>query len=238
MRIERVGRSQARIGGGSDGNGGGHGPIVVLLHGFGAPADDLVSLWPLIDAPAGTRFVCPEGPLSVQGGYGDARAWWMIDLDALQRDQAAGRPRDLSREIPKGLAEARGALIALVNEVERRLGGVPNKTVLGGFSQGAMLALDVALRTDRPWAGLILLSGTMLAKQEWIPLMPKRRGLRVLQSHGHADPLLPFLFAEQLRALMVQAGLSVEWVPFRGGHEIPESALNRLGAFIRHAVAG
>jgi phospholipase/carboxylesterase len=237
MRQERFGGLQVRIVGGSDGKGGGDGPVVVLLHGFGAPGDDLISLWHVLDAPGGTRFVFPEGPLSLSLGFGESRAWWMIDMERLNRDIAAGRLRDLSRDVPKGLAEARQRLIVLLDEVERRLGANPKKTILGGFSQGAMLSCDVALRTDRPLAALVLMSGTLLAKEEWVPLMPKRKGLRVLQSHGKADPLLPFSLAEQLRDLLSQAGLAVEWVSFRGGHEIPEAVLTRLGNFIRRAVA-
>ena len=237
MRQERLGGLQVRIFGGSDGKGGGDGPVVILLHGFGAPGDDLVSLWQVLDAPRGTRFVFPEGPLSLSLGFGESRAWWMIDMERLNRDIAAGRLRDLSRDVPKGLAEARRRLIALLDDVERRLGANPNKTILGGFSQGAMLSCDVALRTERPLAALVLMSGTLLAKEEWVPLMPKRKGLRVLQSHGSADPLLPFSLAEQLRELLSQAGLAVEWVSFRGGHEIPEIVVKQLGAFIRQVVA-
>ena len=237
MRLERLGGLQVRITGGTDGKGGGNGPVVVLLHGFGAPGDDLVSLGPALDAPIGTRFVFPEGPLSLSMGFGESRAWWMIDLEKLNRDLATGRPRDASRETPKGLAEARGMVVALLDELPRRLNADPKKIVLGGFSQGAMLSCDIALRTDRPFAGLVLLSGTLLSRNEWVPLMPKRKGLRVLQSHGNADPLLPFFLAEQLRDYLTQAGLSVEWIGFRGKHEIPEAVLAKLGTFLRETLA-
>ncbi len=237
MRQERFGGLQVRIVGGSDGKGGGDGPVVVLLHGFGAPGDDLVSLWQVLEAPRGTRFVFPEGPLSLSLGFGDSRAWWLIDMARLNRDIAEGRLRDLSRNVPKGLTLARQHVIGLLGDVERRLGANPKTTILGGFSQGAMLACDVVLRTERPFAALVMMSGTLLAKAEWVPLMPKRKGLRVLQSHGSADPLLPFSLAEQLRELLSQAGLAVEWVSFRGGHEIPEIVVKRLGAFLNQVVA-
>lgn len=237
MRLERLGGLQVRLTGGSDGRGGGDGPVVVLLHGFGAPGDDLVTLWPALNVPRGTRFLFPEGPLSLRMGYGESRAWWMLDLERRNREIAAGRARDLSREVPNGLTEARERMIALLDEAERRLGVDPKQLVLGGFSQGAMLACDLVLRTDRPFAGLAILSGTLIAKEEWVPLMAKRRGLLVLQSHGSQDPLLPLFLAEQLRDLFVQAGLAVEWVGFRGAHEIPDLVLGRLGAFIRKALA-
>lgn len=229
--IERLGGLQVRLTGGTDGRGSGDGPVVVLLHGWGAPGDDLVPLGQEIDAPRGTRYVFPEAPLSLQMGFGDSRAWWMLDLEKRQREIAAGRARDLSRKVPDGLAEARAKVIALLDELERRLG--VKQPVLGGFSQGAMLACDVALHHSKPLAGLVMLSGTLLAADEWTPLMPKRKGLQVFQSHGSVDPLLPSFMAESLRDLLTQAGLSVEWVGFRGGHEIPGVVLDKLGAFLR-----
>lgn len=238
MRQDTIGGLTVRVAGGTDGHGSGTGPLVILLHGFGAPGDDLVPLWPYLDAPRGTRFVFPVGPLSLPMGFGESRAWWMLDLDRLTKDREAGRPRDLSHEVPKGLPEARAQLLTFLQDLDRRLGAGPAQTVLGGFSQGAMLACDVALRNPRPLAGLVLLSGTLVSQREWEPLMPKRKGLRVLQSHGTQDPLLPYGQAERLRDLLTGAGMVVDWISFRGGHEIPDTVLNRLGTFLRTALAG
>jgi phospholipase/carboxylesterase len=99
-----------------------------------------------------------------------------------------------------------------------------------------MLASEVALRAERPLAGLVVLSGALLAADEWTPLMAKRKGLRVFQSHGNADPLLPLFTAELLRDRLVQAGLMVEWVGFEGGHEIPSLVLDRLSRFLRSVL--
>jgi phospholipase/carboxylesterase len=236
MRQERFGGLSLHIVGGTDGKGNGNGPVVILLHGFGAPGDDLVSLADVLNVPAGTRFVFPEGPLSLSFGPRDARAWWLIDMARIAADQAAGRIRDLSNEIPKGLAPARETMLAFLKEVERKLDADPRTTILGGFSQGAMLSCDVMLRTAQPYAGLIQLSGTLLAAQEWGPLLQKRKGLPVFQSHGMQDELLPYVGAERLRDTLTHAGLSVEWHSFRGGHEIPRSILQRLGPFITKAV--
>lgn len=237
MRMERLGGLQCRVAGGNDGKGGGEGPAVILLHGFGAPGDDLVPLWQEIAAPTDTRFLFPVAPLSLNFGA-DARAWWMLDIERRNREIAAGRGRDLSREVPKGLAEARERVVTLLEDVERRLNVPPRRTVLGGFSQGAMLACDVALRMERALAGLVLLSCSLLAQDEWVPLMPRRRGLPVLQSHGTADPILPAFMAEQLRDLLIKAGVAVQWVGFRGGHEIPRGVLERLGVYLRQVVPG
>ena len=236
MREEHIGGLRTRITGGTDGKGGGRGPLVLLLHGFGAPGDDLVSLADDLTVPTGTRFVFPEGPLSLSFGPRDARAWWLIDMARIAADQAAGRVRDLSQDIPKGLAPVREKMLAFLKEVEHTFGADPRKTVLGGFSQGAMLSCDVMLHSDRPYAGLVQLSGNALAQPLWGPLMPKRKGLPVFQSHGMQDEILPYVGAERLREVLLHAGLSVEWHSFRGGHEIPRAVLQRLGLFITKVV--
>jgi phospholipase/carboxylesterase len=225
MRLERLGPLDAVT------TGDGDGLVCVLLHGFGAPGTDLVGLADYFRAPPGTRWVFPAAPIEMGGLYGEGRAWWMIDLMRLERELMSGNPAARAAEVPDGLAEARAAVIALLDELRAR--GVPDdQVVLGGFSQGAMLSLDVALHTERAFAGLVLMSGTLIAQSEWTPRMAARRGLRVFQSHGQRDPLLPFAVAEELRDLMRGAGLEVTWVPFRGQHEIPPPVVVAAGEFL------
>jgi phospholipase/carboxylesterase len=224
-----------RLAGGVDREGGGEGPLIVLLHGFGAPGDDLVPFWRVLDAPPGTRWAFPAAPFALEGqGQHDSRAWWMIDIERRLTAAERGELDALSQEVPPGLADARARITAFLDAIESRL--KPSKTVLGGFSQGAMLACDVALNTDRPLAGIALLSGTLLAAREWAPLASRRRGLPVFQSHGMRDPLLPFAYAEKLRDLLQGGGLDVTWAPFRGGHEIPDGVMRALGQWIRSVL--
>lgn len=211
--------------------GSGDGPVVLLLHGFGAPGDDLVSLADVLDVPAGTRFVFPAAPISLgPAGLWDSRAWWMLDMDAVERAIATGVPRDQSREEPEGLAAARELVLAIIEDLQ------PPQLILGGFSQGAMLSLDVALRTDIPLAGLILWSGTLLCEHLWAPRMPARAGLPTLIAHGRQDHLLPFHAADRLQGMLASAGLDVDWLPFDGEHTIPPAVVDRTNAFL-HKLA-
>lgn len=211
---------------------------VVLAHGYGAPGDDLAGLAGMIDAPPGTTFLFPEAPHALGdllGGemalYGDARAWWMIDIARLERAMRTGELRDLTREIPEGLADAREAFVAMLDALERE--GTPSsRTVIGGFSQGSMLSLDVALRDARPLAGLVVLSGTLLAEGEWVPRMSSRRALPVFQSHGTEDPILPYAIAERLRRELDGAGVDVTFRSFEGGHGIPPQVMRDLGTWL------
>lgn len=237
MRTDKLGGLTVRITGGTDGKGGGGGPLTVLLHGFGAPGDDLVALSEYLSVPAGARFVFPVAPITIPMGFGDSRAWWMIDMARIQAERAAGTIRDMSNEIPRGLPEARERMKGLLDDIQNKLGVDPKHTILGGFSQGAMLACDALVHSTQPYAGLIQLSGTLVAKQEWGPSLAKRKGLPVFQSHGTEDPILSYVMAERLRDVFLQAGAKVVWHPFRGGHEIPEPVLRRLGAFITKIFA-
>lgn len=237
MESRQFGSLRARVVGGSDGKGGGQGPVVVLLHGFGAPGTDLVPLHQVFGISDEVRWVFPEAPLDLASlGFGSgARAWWMIDMAALEQAQMTGEIRDRSQDIPEGLAPAREAVIELLDCVEREL--QPSKLVLGGFSQGAMVSMDVALHDERPLAGLILLSGTLLAESEWKPRMAARKGLPVLQSHGRQDPLLPFSIAERLEKLMREAGMENSFVGFDGGHDIPRATLEEMQRFFDRVLA-
>jgi phospholipase/carboxylesterase len=237
MRQQRLGPLDVTITGGADREGGGEGPLVVLLHGFGAPGTDLVPLWRAIDVPRDVRFAFPAAPLTLPSmGFGmESRAWWMIDVLELERAIAEGRQRDLNKGTPVGLVEAREKVLEMLDALDRELS--PSALVLGGFSQGAMLSLDVALHSDRALAGLVQWSGTLLDEDGWVPRMGARKGLPVLQSHGRMDPLLPFSLAQALRQHLVASGLDVEFLEFNGGHEIPGRVLDRFGAFLATHLA-
>jgi phospholipase/carboxylesterase len=219
--------------------GADRGALVVFLHGFGAAGDDLVPLAKVLRVPDSTWFAFPEAPLALPPpyGFGEARAWWLLDFDKLDRVVASGRPRDLSDEVPEALPEARARVVALLGELERELEVPAERTVLGGFSQGAMLACDVALHSDRPLAGLVLMSGNLLAAERWVPRMPARAGMPVFQSHGTEDPLLPLSGAERLRDELTQAGLTVDWLQFVGGHGIPPQVVEAVGGFLTRVLA-
>lgn len=233
MRDVTLGGLRVRITDGDDG-----GPLVVLLHGFGAPGDDLVPLADALDVPPGTRFAFPEAPLELPPafGMGNSRAWWMIDFGKREQVMSGGGLPDLSREVPEALPGARALVIAMLEALQQDVGAPPERTVLGGFSQGAMLSCDVALHTERPFAGLLLLSGNLLAEAEWGPRMAARAGLPVFQSHGSEDPLLPYVGAKRLHDALVAAGLAAELVSFRGGHEIPPDVVDGTERFLRRVL--
>lgn len=203
---------------------------VVLMHGYGAPGDDLVGLAGAIDAPPGTTFLFPEAPSILMG---DARMWWPIDVGRFQRAMMRGTLDEVMQDVPEGIAASRDKVIAMLDAIEQETKTPGDRIVLGGFSQGSMLALDVALRNRRPLAGLLVMSGTLIAAAEWLPLMAARKELPVFQSHGTEDPILPYPIAERLRDALKAAGLRVSFESFDGGHGIPPSVMRDVGAWLR-----
>ena len=229
-----MGPLTVRISGGTDGRGGGDGAMVVLMHGFGAPGTDLVGLQQVLDAPEGTRFVFPEAPIALPMPMLQARAWWEIDIERIQRAMMTGSLRDVRKEEPAGIIDARNAVFSTLDALEAALS--PSKVVLGGFSQGAILTLDVALHSDRPFAGLVLFSGSFMAERIWRPKMPNRAGLPVFQSHGMMDPVLPYALATELHDALKEAGLRATFTAFAGMHEIGAPAIGEVNRFLQSVL--
>jgi phospholipase/carboxylesterase len=216
--------------------GRGDGPAILLCHGFGAPGDDLVPLARAVDAGAGVRWFFPEAPIAL--GWG-GRAWWEIDLARIQVLALRGQRRVLAGETPPDLGATREALEATIAELERSFGVRREALVIGGFSQGAMLATEIALHADRPFAGLAVLSGNLVSEDRWAEAArTSGPSIHALLTHGRNDPLLPFEGAEALRDLLTGAGADVDWLAHAGQHEIPQPVLARLGSFARKRLGG
>ncbi len=212
--------------------------LVVLCHGYGAPGSDLVGVvgeWvQLLESDASRfRFLCPIAPHSLaELGMPDGRAWWPLNMARMMEAIQARRFDALHDETPPGLDESRAALSSLIvaarEELAQQNGCSPDAIALalGGFSQGAMLSMDTALRGD---AGvpdyLMQFSGTVICQPLWKPLLQRLADTRVYQSHGTMDQILPFSSAERLRDLLSAAGIEAQFHAFDGPHTIDRDAV-------------
>jgi phospholipase/carboxylesterase len=200
------------------------GTAIVLLHGWGASGDDLVPLAEVLASPR-ARFFVPAAPLPEMGG----RAWW--HLDAKDRPQHA-----CDGEMPAGyqpnrqVSAVRTAIRSVLRTIRARY--APDTLVLGGFSQGGMLSLDVALAADPPVDRVLVLSGSLLADSLAGLSASRPSRPRVFMSHGRRDHMLPFQGADQARATLERHGFDVTWHPFDGDHEIPSSVVQHVREFL------
>jgi phospholipase/carboxylesterase len=206
--------------------------VVVLLHGFAMTPDDLAPFAKLLGEDI--VVLLPRGGILVPPGTLDrtqaTHTWWPVDSQARAEAMRRG-PRDLSENLPHGTVDARERLEVFVEGVRRHM--LPTTLIVGGFSQGAMLALDWMLERGPAVDGLILLSGSRIRAAAWEPLWDRVAGKRVYQSHGMADPDLSFEAALGLRDRLMAHGAHVDWRPFAGGHEMPLFVWRTLRRFLR-----
>jgi phospholipase/carboxylesterase len=122
---------------------------------------------------------------------------------------------------PETFASAFAALAGFHDELWRRTGLGPERTVLAGFSMGAVMSYSLGLGPGRPApAGIMALSGFMPHIEGWEPDLGSRRGLPVFVAHGRQDRIIPVEFAREAVERLAGAGLGVEYHESDAGHHI------------------
>lgn len=197
---------------------------IVFFHGYGANMQDLFPLWQMWDNGK-FNWYFPNGVLPLPMGYYEGRAWFSIDMEALDRAIRSGEFRDMANSIPPELDHTLKQQELFLTELSKK----HKKIIIGGFSQGAMCASHLALNPNLKLEGVVLLSGNLLAEEKF----PKAaKGIPFYQSHGTRDPILPLkgaqLLETKLRELNFQGQLSV----FEGGHEIPMKVITEVKSFL------
>ena len=180
---------------------------LVLLHGWGADAHDLLDLGEMLVGPE-LSVVALQAPEAHPLGVG--RQWYGL------------QPIDWS-QLPAARA-------ALRQRLERLASSVPlGRTVVLGFSQGGAMALDVA--SGLPVAGIVACSG--YPHEGWLPQATAAQPLPpVLLSHGQQDPVVPFAASEEARKRLISGGGSAQLLPFEGGHTIDPAVLPSIANFV------
>jgi phospholipase/carboxylesterase len=211
-------------------------PLVIFLHGFGMLPSDIAPFAAAVRG-SGTACLFPRGTLTVEasaaGRAEPTATWWPVNVAARARAAASG-PTDLSQYSPPGVQEAFATLDAIVDAAREQLR--PSHLIVGGFSQGAMLAIEWQLQAAIRANALAVMSGTLIRAAVWEPRLPSFRGMPIFQSHGERDPDLGFDAALRLRDLFLSHGASVRWQPFDGGHEMTLAAWRAFRAFIREVT--
>ncbi len=218
--------------------------VVILCHGFGAPGTDLVSLGgELLDrvrermkaADLDLRFIFPAAPLALDPVF-DSRAWWMIDIEKIQRLSETGEMREMRKESPSELPACREMINEVIEFAKAEYDVPASRIAIGGFSQGAMLSTDVALHCEPALGGLIVWSGALICESDWKTAADDQEKMAIAQSHGTIDPILPFAGAKYLHEMLMGKGHAVDFVEFRGQHAIPGPAVEMAVDLIEKVV--
>jgi phospholipase/carboxylesterase len=193
--------------------------LLVLHHGRGSDEADLLGLADVLDPGRRLHVASPRAPLELPGwpGY----HWYVVprvgypDHDTFHASYAS--------------------LASFHDELWKRTGVGPERTVLGGFSMGSVMSYSLGLGAGRPTpAGILAFSGFVPTVDGWSPSFEGRESLRVFVAHGRHDPIMDVEFARQARELLEQGGLQVEYHESDAAHNIdPEhvpAAVGWLGA--------
>lgn len=191
---------------------------LVLFHGRGADEHDLFPLLEFLDPERRLLGVTPRGPLSLPPG---GAHWYAL--------QQVGYPD-------------RDTFLATYAEVGAWLDGFLEKrgishsaTVLGGFSQGAVMAYSFGLGDGRPRpAALIALSGFIPTVEGFELDLSEIPPVAI--GHGTYDPIIPVEFGRQARKILEEAGASVLYREYPLPHAIDPQFLMELRSWLGQAL--
>jgi phospholipase/carboxylesterase len=196
--------------------------LIVILHGWGANAQDVAALASFLDLPH-YHFLFPNAPFPFPHAPA-GRMWY----DFPENYGAMGSPAFY--EQPE-LVESRNQLMKWLLSLEQSTGIPLERTILGGFSQGGAMTLDVGLTL--PLAALMVLSGYFHAPSrilEQVSTSPP-----ILMVHGRQDQVVPLAASHQARNGLLALKRSVQYHELDMGHEIPPIVFSLMQSFIEES---
>ena len=195
---------------------------LVLLHGRGTDQHDLFPLLDALDPQRRLIGIAPGAPLTNVAPGG--RHWYVV--------RRVGYPD------PETFHATYELLTRFLDETLAAHGVSWGRTVIGGFSMGAVMSYAVSLGARRPSpAGILAMSGFVPVVEGWEPQLEGRDGLPVLIHHGRLDPVIDVEFGRRARELLVAGGLDVTYVESDAGHWVPPDLQPRAASFVESALA-
>ena len=195
-------------------------PCVLFFHGYGARAEDL-SGFHTLELPVSCRWIFPNGFLKLETLYGgfNGRAWFPLKRDDTGLYETPNSVQYLNKHCQQLLK-----FIQSLHLDSRQI-------ILGGFSQGAIMALNLALRMNPPPLALIVMSGVLFPSDILYNKNFSCFG-SFFQCHGKKDPLLLYSEAKKVCDFLQSLKWHGQFVCFDGGHEIPHAVLLQIQEFM------
>lgn len=197
--------------------------LLVLLHGYGADETDLGALLTYLDPDGKFVAVMPRGPLAAPGAPG--YSWFPIGTDGVD-----GPAFDATLDL----------LDEFVDEQCAELGLAREAAIFGGFSQGAGLALSLAIRSTaraRP-AGVLAMSPLVPAGDGLDIDWEAARTIPVLLQHGTEDPMIPVAQARHLASVLHDHDVPLVYREYPMGHQVALESVHDAHEWMRRVVDG
>ena len=193
---------------------------LVLLHGRGTSELDLVPLLDELDPERRLVGVTPRGPLSLPPG---GAHWYAV--------------RRIGYPDPGTFDATYGLLSSWIDALGDELGVPIARTVIGGFSQGAVMSYALGLGRGRPApAGIIALSGFMPTVEGFALDLADRENLPVAIGHGSQDPVIGVEWGRDARARLDEAGAAVTYREAPIAHSVDPSYLAELAGWLEGTI--
>ena len=194
---------------------------LILLHGRGTDETDLYPLLDELDPERKLVGVTPGAPLTDVPPGG--RHWYIVE--------EVGQPHE------ETFLSTIETLSRWCDDFVRSRGVSWEKTIVGGFSQGAAMAHSITFGDGRPApAGMMAMSGFLPTVRGW-RLDPRgHRQVPVWISHGSFDNVIPVGFGRRARDVLEQAGVHVIFRESRVLHSIDPELLPEMREFIDYAL--
>jgi phospholipase/carboxylesterase len=193
---------------------------MVLLHGRGADENDLFPFFDILDPERRLVGVTPGGPLFLPPG---GRHWYIVPR--------VGYPE------PRTFLDSYQRLDEFLGAIPGAFGVPPQRTIIGGFSQGTVMSYALGLGRGRQSpAGIIAMSGFIPTVEGWDADVD-RPGLPVWISHGRQDPVISVQFAREARDLLTSAGLDVSYHESDVGHQVDQQTVAQLPGWVADVIA-
>jgi phospholipase/carboxylesterase len=188
--------------------------LMVMLHGLGDSIEGYRWLPEAMRLPW-LNYLLVNAPDDYYGGF----SWY-----------------DITGNSAPGVLRSRQLLFDLLDDLRTR-GYSTEQTTLGGFSQGCLMAIDVALRYPHRLAGVVGISGYVFEPNKVVQeLTPVALEQRFLVTHGTFDPVVPFEKTRPQVAKLQAAGLRIDWREFAKPHTI--AGEEELGVIRKFVCAG
>lgn len=195
---------------------------LILTHGRGADPQDLEPLHELLDPNLLLLGIFPRGPLLLPPG---GSHWYIVrQIGFPDRDTFLTSFDELASHLDSVISDH----------------GVSwERTVLGGFSQGAVMSYALALGAGRPRpAAILAFSGFIPSVDGFDLALADRAGLPVSISHGTLDPVISLGFGRDARDRLSAAGLAVRYREDPVGHTIAPAAVAQARAVLEASLEG